>query len=95
MEKDNLSPQKRIFPVNHPAPSTEGYNKPAILRKPGVSAEQPVLVKGDNKVAIFEHQSLDGCTFKRRGKCVTHGCMGVRYSTTERKCVVKKDSTYG
>ena len=75
MEKDNLSPQKRIFPVNHPAPSTDGYNKPGILRKQGVvvSAEQPVLVKGDNKVAIFEHQSLDGCTFKRRCKCVTMG----------------------
>ena len=79
-----------IFPVSHPAPSTERYNKPAMLRKPGVvvSAEQPALFKGDNKVAIFEHKSQDGCTFKRGGKCVTHGCMCVRYSTTESKCRV-------
>ena len=97
IEKDNLSPQKMVSPEKNPAPSAKGYDKPAIVRKPDVvvSAEQPVLVKGDNKVAIFEHQSLDGCTFKRRGKCVTHGCMDVRYSTTERKCVVKKDGTYG
>ena len=37
----------------------------------------------------------DGCTFKRGGKCVTHGCMGERYSTTEKKWVKKKDGTFG
>ena len=85
-----------IFPVSNLAPSIRECSKPTMLGKPVivVTAEKPTLVKRDNKVAESEQKSQDGCILKQGGKCITYGCMGVTYITTENKWDVKKDGTY-
>ena len=80
-ENDNLSPQNIIFPVSSPAPSVEECSKPAMSGKPVVvvNAEDPTLVKRDNKAAGSEILSKDTYIFKRWGKCITHGCEAQYY----------------
>ena len=75
----------------------EECSKPAMSGKPVVvvNAEDPTLVKRDNKGAGSEILSKDTCIFKRWGKCITRGCMGVKHSTTESNWDVKKDGTHG
>ena len=46
-------------------------------------------------MAESDELSKGGCIFKRGGKCITHGCMGVKYNTRESKWDVRKDGTYG
>ena len=36
-----------------------------------------------------------GCEFKRGGKCLLHGCMGVKRVSTVRTWSMKKDGTFG
>ena len=82
-------------------PSVEEKCETAIMRKPDARVDVvnntgiPTLDLGDNKTAKNDVKPTVGCEFKRGGKCLIHGCMGVKHVTTMKKWCMKKDGTYG
>ena len=96
-----LPSQGSTIPVQLSAPSDDEKLETSVRRKPSARVDvvcdtgKPLLDLGRNNTVNIDTKPTVRCEFKRGGKCLQHGCMGMKQESTVKKWCKKKDGTFG